>query len=68
VVAGTSIPDSGRAVIQAEMGRQASLHSDATVRVGGVVPQSSTMMLLLCGLAGLTAAGGRCRESDEELA
>ncbi|MFK7894914.1 MAG: hypothetical protein AB8G23_03710 [Myxococcota bacterium] len=34
-------------------------------RVGGEVPKPSTTMLFVCGLAGLTAAGGRSREDEE---
>ena len=54
--------------MQAEMEFQATLHAGTADQVGGEVPRPSTMMLFVCGLAGLTAVGGRRPEGDEELA
>ena len=68
VVAGTSMPESGRAATQAEMEHQSKIHTGNVIRVGGESPNPSSMMLFVCGLAGLTAAGSRRSESDGELA
>ncbi len=59
VVGGTSMAESGSAATQAEMGHQATLHAGSAGRFGRDVPNPSTMMLFVCGLAGLTAAGSR---------
>ena len=68
VVAGTSMPDSKTVVMQAEKEYEASLEARIAVKVGGAVPTPSTMMLLVCGLAGLTAAGSRQSEEAEDFA
>lgn len=68
VVAGTSIPESGSAATQAEMEHRSTLHAVSGGRIEGEAPNPSTMMLFVCGLAGLTAAGGRRPENDGELA
>jgi hypothetical protein len=74
VVAGTSTSASGSAgtLVDAgtlvEMEHRSTLQSASAGRIGREAPNPSTMMLFVCGLAGLTAAGGRRPENEGELA
>lgn len=68
VVAGTSTSDSGSAGTQVELEYRSTFQAASAGRIGREAPNPSTMMLFVCGLAGLTAAGGRRPENEGELA